>query len=137
MNKKTQDSPVKTSRKAIQQQLLGELKKITNRFGLESEKLIKEVQKGSKKLAKIISKELKLIKPVNPGTIIEDKIEKNILIPAPKEKSKTPVVPAKPTAVVTKKTVAKVAAKAPVQAKAIPAKKVLDKPEIKKDIKAS
>ena len=131
---KTQDSPVKTSRKAIQQQLMDEMKKITNRFGLESEKLIKEVQKGSKKLAKIISKELKLIKPVNPGTIIEDKNEKHTVIPAPQEKRKIAVIPAKSVSANTK-TVAKVAAKAPVPAKTIPAIKVSVNPAVKKDIK--
>jgi len=137
MNKKTQDSPVKTSRKAIQQQLIDELKKITSRFGSGSDKLIKEIEKGSKKLAKIISKELKADKPVNPEIINEVKggnEVKNAIRSAPKEKSKVAAVATKPAAT-TGKAVTKVAETAPVQLK--PVKKVSVKPEIKKDNKTS
>ncbi len=68
MNKKTQESSVKASRKAIQQKLIDELKKITSRFGSESEKLIKEINKGSKKAGENNFERLKAGEPVSPET---------------------------------------------------------------------
>jgi hypothetical protein len=156
MNKKTQESSVKASRKAIQQQLIDELKKITSRFGSGSEKLIKEITKGSKKLAKIISKELKQAGPESTETVKDVKVVKKAedvkkpAAPAPKEKSVKAAPPVKSAAAPAKssaapgKTVAKKAAPAPVQpkpapvqSKAKPVKKVSAKPEAKKDNKTS
>jgi hypothetical protein len=152
MNKKTQDSQGKISRKAIQQQLTDELKKITSRFGSESEKLIKEINKGSKKLAKIISKDLKQAEPASSETGNGAKDVKAVkkagdvkkpVTPAPKEKNVKAAAPVKSTAAPAK-TVAKKAEPAPVQPKPAavqskpkPAAKVSVKPEAKKDNKAS
>jgi hypothetical protein len=92
MSKKMQNSTVKTSRKAIQQSLIAEFNKITGKFGPASEKLLKEVKKGSKKLAKIISKELK---PAQSAIQETGNEVKNAVAPAPKVKSKKAATPAK------------------------------------------
>jgi hypothetical protein len=120
---------VKTSRKAIQQHLIDEIKKITGKFGPESEKLLKEVEKGSKKLAKLISKELKLAQTAIQETANDVKAS---VSPAPKVKSKKAVPPAKTEAAPEPPT--KAAAAKPLSSKKKPVAKASAGTPIKKDI---
>ncbi len=62
-DKSTDTTDQKKSRKAIQQQLIVELKKITNQFGQLTVKFEKSLEKDAKKLAKKISKTSKAVEP--------------------------------------------------------------------------
>lgn len=66
-------STKKTAKKDIQLALVADLKEVTGKFGAESKKLAKEIEKGAKQLAKKIAKEIK--------------IDKSLLVPAQTEEA--------------------------------------------------
>jgi cytoskeletal protein RodZ len=76
-------SAKKIARKNIELSLIAHLKEITVKTGPVSKKLIKEIEKGAKKLAKSIAKELVLAKPLTPETVIKTAAAAT---PAPAEK---------------------------------------------------
>jgi hypothetical protein len=133
MNKNKQNPTDKTSKKDIQQLLIDGLKKLTSKFGPDFEKLTKEIEKASKKMAKTIAKELKhtqaLIEDAGNGSKAETT--------APKVKSKKDEAPAKSAKAATAKIVAKEPTPKAVQTKTKPAKEGPVKPESKKDNKTS
>src|SRR5450631_3427023 len=59
-NKSGANSAKKTAQISIKESLIAALKKVVGKFGTGSDKLEQEIEKGSKKLAKKIVKELKL-----------------------------------------------------------------------------
>ena len=126
----------KTARAAIHLRIVSELKVIAKEFGQDSEDMVREMEKGAKKLAKKISEHLKVTPQASGATPKENKVIKTAAKPKPvakpkqavSEKKVTPPVKAvnTPTKKVAAKTVTTKPEKkaAPVKAKTkLPSKK--------------
>jgi hypothetical protein len=115
-NKSGATSAKKTAQISIKQSLIAALKKVAGKFGTGSDKLEQEIEKGSKKLAKKIVKEIKLHDAISASGNKDNKIAKAPEKPAaeiikdvqvavkpkaaaPKKKETPPATAAKPAVV--------------------------------------
>jgi hypothetical protein len=133
MSKNIQQTPAKTVKKAVQQRITDELKAITKELGLDFEKLKDEAEKGTKKLVKIIARELKASRPVNKDAASEPKAAINAKTQASKENIKKSTAPAKPAAAANGKAVAKEVAPKTAPSKTKPVKEAVKKTSPKND----
>jgi hypothetical protein len=90
MKKSKQESPVKAARKAIEKRLINELKAITGQLVQEGIKTTIDIEKQSKKLAKKITKGLKLKQSAKQETVKENAVASATKTPV-REKESAPV----------------------------------------------
>ena len=134
MSKHMEHIPAKNTKKVIQQRLIDELKAITKELGLEFDKVTVEVEKGAKKLVKILSRELKQRRRASQAAGKKGKAVTIAQTPAPKGKSKKEIAsPASAEKAVNGKTIEKKPAPQPGQSKPKPEKKSTAKAPGKKE----
>ena len=89
----TAKAGIKKIQKEIEAALITKLKAVTGKLGEATDKLEKEILKGSKKLAKKVVKELKIDQPAVAVPAI---VQKNKIEPVADTKPEKKAIPAKP-----------------------------------------